>query len=404
MAKGIDIMGTLRGNRGEITYQRTRGAQVSKTRQRRNTSKTVLQMTQRTKYPPIINFYNYCKLNLYGYAFFNKKQNQSPYNAFISSNVRDNYFWLTKQQNRLRQCPIAPFQISTGILEPVPFSVEFEATSGPDVSIVSGAYKKSDTWGKVSADLLLEHPFLRNLDQLTFILFVARDQYVPDDAPILANNIENRVAEVVININSTVTVETYLKDKGFSMPTGTTTQDYIIFDPYFSATSTDTWSWGGCVVVSRSTKRGAVCSNARLELNDNAYLVHQYYRTTAALNACLESYGMTSAVMNPNQTDTNQGTGIEPGTDIHPTDPLSDKIFYVKILHKMGTTTLAEFNFTEIAPSSILVQPLPYADKHATNMKSEGFKWDVDGPAGQTILEIQSGGEGTVTFTYVANE
>lgn len=88
MAKGISIFGTLNGTLGETVYYRSGGEQKQRIRVRRpKNPQTNKQIFQRARFSAAGMFYTHGRQAFFPYAFEDRKQNESNFNAFMRNNT-----------------------------------------------------------------------------------------------------------------------------------------------------------------------------------------------------------------------------------------------------------------------------------------------------------------------------
>lgn len=88
MAKGNMLLGYARGAVGNLVFSRVKGNEVTKARNRRPANpKTSKQVYQRAKFLNAVNFYKRGVQNLFKFAYEDKTQPESDFNAFMRHNV-----------------------------------------------------------------------------------------------------------------------------------------------------------------------------------------------------------------------------------------------------------------------------------------------------------------------------
>ena len=89
MSKGNVLLGMARGAVGDIVFSRLKGQQVARARNRQPANpRTSSQMYQRALFTDAVKFYTRGRRNLFQFAFENKKENESDYNAFMRENAK----------------------------------------------------------------------------------------------------------------------------------------------------------------------------------------------------------------------------------------------------------------------------------------------------------------------------
>lgn len=97
MGKGNFILGYGSGSIGDVTFARSKGQQVVRARNRKpNNPRSRAQMLQRTLFMGPVKFYRDAVQNLFKFAFEDKTEKESDYNAFMRHNSKVG-FRLTKE-------------------------------------------------------------------------------------------------------------------------------------------------------------------------------------------------------------------------------------------------------------------------------------------------------------------
>lgn len=88
MSKGNMLLGYARGAVGNLVFSRVKGNEVTKARNRQPANpKTSKQVYQRAKFLNAVNFYKRGVQNLFKFAYEDKTQQESDFNAFMRHNV-----------------------------------------------------------------------------------------------------------------------------------------------------------------------------------------------------------------------------------------------------------------------------------------------------------------------------
>lgn len=167
MAKGNMLLGTLRGPVGDVSFSRINGQQISKLRNREpNNPRTLAQSFQRARFAAAVKFFTRGNQNFYKFAFENKRNVESDYNAFMRENVKiapaiskaafDNYAYPV----------VAPFIMAKGSLRPIDVTLG-EANAVVNLGVAVGDATVS-TVGELSALLISDARFNAG-DILTFV-------------------------------------------------------------------------------------------------------------------------------------------------------------------------------------------------------------------------------------------
>lgn len=88
MSKGSNFWGTARGRLGNMVISSVRGQQIERKYQPKVANpKTYAQMRQRAAFAAAVKFFKHSQQNLFRFAFEDKAQKESDYNAFMRHNV-----------------------------------------------------------------------------------------------------------------------------------------------------------------------------------------------------------------------------------------------------------------------------------------------------------------------------
>lgn len=119
MAKGNMLMGYSRGSVGDVTFARVKGQQIARARNRNpKNPRTNKQSIQRGRFAAAVKFFTRGNQNFYKYAYENKKQIESDYNAFMRENVRRAPAISREAFNNYDYPVFAPFLMAKGSLTP----------------------------------------------------------------------------------------------------------------------------------------------------------------------------------------------------------------------------------------------------------------------------------------------
>lgn len=89
MSKGSNFWGTARGKLGNMVISSVKGQQVERKYQPQvSNPKTFAQMRQRAVFSSAVKFFKHSRQNLFKFAFEDKVQKESDYNAFMRHNVK----------------------------------------------------------------------------------------------------------------------------------------------------------------------------------------------------------------------------------------------------------------------------------------------------------------------------
>lgn len=117
MAKGNMLLGYASGPIGDVVFKRVKGQQVQVPRVRKPANpRSAKQSIQRGRFAAAVKFFTRGNQNLFKFAFENKRQVESDYNAFMRENVRRAPA-ITKEAFSNYDYPVfAPFVMTHGTL------------------------------------------------------------------------------------------------------------------------------------------------------------------------------------------------------------------------------------------------------------------------------------------------
>ena len=117
MAKGNMLLGYASGPIGDVVFKRVKGQQVQVPRVRKPANpRSAKQSIQRGRFAAAVKFFTRGNQNLFKFAFENKRQVESDYNAFMRENVRRAPA-ITKEAFGNYDYPVfAPFVMTHGTL------------------------------------------------------------------------------------------------------------------------------------------------------------------------------------------------------------------------------------------------------------------------------------------------
>ena len=179
MSKGSNFWGTARGKLGNMVISSVKGQQVERKYQPQVANpKTFSQMRQRANFASAVKFFKHSQQNLFKFAFEDKTQKESDYNAFMRHNVR----CFTPVNKVACDNPTLPalgfnyaLQLSFGSL-PAPMNMGYFNVSsnngqfGFDVGgFIDPATADTFLWGEVSQAIIKNYG-LADGDIITFVV------------------------------------------------------------------------------------------------------------------------------------------------------------------------------------------------------------------------------------------
>ena len=193
MSKGSNFWGTARGRLGNMVISSVKGQQIERKYQPNvSNPKTYAQMRQRAVYANAVKFFKHSQQALFKFAYEDKGQRESDYNAFMRHNVQ----FFTPVSKMACDNPTLPalgfnlaLQLSTGSL-PAAETGYFDMASA---SARFGLHCHADidktedekfTWGNVSKAIIKGYG-LSNGDIITFVVINTNMTYESFDETII---------------------------------------------------------------------------------------------------------------------------------------------------------------------------------------------------------------------------
>lgn len=165
MAKSKSYFSLRRGSTKSQTFSVLRGQQITKDRVTEVANpKTTAQMRQRAIFATAVKFYKHANQNFFKFAFEDKKQRESEYNAFMRHNLQHSVIMSYEtSKNEMYPAIGNGWQLTQGQLSSPAVSNEDEV-----VLTVAGILGSETTWGTVSAKII-NYYGLQSGDIITFV-------------------------------------------------------------------------------------------------------------------------------------------------------------------------------------------------------------------------------------------
>ena len=194
MSKGSNFWGTARGRLGNMVISSVKGQQIERKYQPNVANpKTFAQMRQRAVFASAVKFFKHSQQNLFKFAYEDKGQRESDYNAFMRHNVQ----FFTPVNRVASDNPTLPalgfnlaLQLSVGSL-PAPSSQGYLNMASPAARFgfalgadVESATKDVYLWGEVSKAIIKGYG-LSNGDIITFVVIDTNMTYEKFDETII---------------------------------------------------------------------------------------------------------------------------------------------------------------------------------------------------------------------------
>lgn len=266
MAKGNPYWGKQRGKLGETVLAVTKGQQVQRAYNSQPANpRSDAQMVQRISFASMVAFYKRGNQNLFKYAFEDKKQTESDYNAFMRHNLTLGIdIYPTKEEVGNICFPlVAPFMVTNGSLQEIGCSHEGDGVIGSSL-----IYDDATTWDQ----FLANNPQFNVGDIITFLGIFTGSKYSDVTGKIEVTTTPPRWVIHQVEVGAPLGSEglaAYFNINGLAVG------DMVTYE-----TSTDGVEslevCGACWICSRPSASGLKVSTAQLLLNPYAQQVYEF--------------------------------------------------------------------------------------------------------------------------------
>lgn len=289
MSKGNVLLGMARGAVGDIVFSRLKGQQVTRARNRQPINpRTSAQMYQRALFTDAVKFFTRGRRNLFQFAFENKKENESDYNAFMRENAKRGVVISKAAFDNYGYPALGNFILSKGTLAP----------TGGEMLTTGGVYMQIERASTTQ-------PTINTLGQLSE-LFIDGVDYLAGDIVTFVNievinstgipSVEGTqgytnwyVNQIQLDASSTQPLSDFGIEAIPSEPfSGKIFIDIKTTDPLTSGTIQ-----AGAVIHSRNTANGVRVSTEELSLNEAGSTAIEAARQRSYIDAVVESWRIT---------------------------------------------------------------------------------------------------------------
>lgn len=289
MAKGNMLLGYSRGSVGDVTFAKIKGQQIARARNRNpNNPRTSKQSYQRGRFAAAVKFYTRGNQNFYKFAFENKKQYESDYNAFMRENVRRAPAISREAFNNYDYPVFAPWLMAKGTLLPLT-NIE----QGGDVFTVfpvPAGETLPTTIGQLSEALITDENFQVG-DILTFVFIKSmyNGEY-PSAQAEGSGKLTWMIKQLIIDPTSTATIAETIGVDMIARNGNLSTS----FDINTWAESSQKCAY--CAIHSRETSAGLKTSTQELILRDDMVQAYDDMFTEAYKEAVIASWQAEGSV------------------------------------------------------------------------------------------------------------
>ena len=317
MAKGNFLLHGSRGKIGNIVTAKLKGQTIIREYNDAPANpKSPAQMEQRIKFATVGKFFSRAQQNLVKFAFENKAQNQSDYNAFVSENLKaGNFVYLTPDALNDPFMPIvAPWILTKGSItrdydyrDGVLDANVISAVDGVD--IVALPFNVGDADGDALTnwnDFMAANPSMQIGDIVTLVVINTDAQW--DGATVYPGSYQPiyciRQFEIGADLQG-ANVMDYLAACGFESHDagdfnfGSSEPDLALALNVTTASGKEfqfgTAETGACtacaLIISRNTPNGVKVSNSSLVLSEAAANANSYLNSDEVKEAALTAWG-----------------------------------------------------------------------------------------------------------------
>lgn len=342
MAKGNMLLGYARGSVGDITFKRLKGQQVQVPRNREPYNpRTNKQCLQRAIFAAAVKFYTRGNQNFYKFAFENKRQVESDYNAFMRENVRRAPA-ISREALANYDYPVfAPFIMAKGTMPPLENSI-----SAGKAVVALGVDAPSTLPTTVGAltEALIASEAYKVGDIITLVTINSSfDGTYPSAAGAGAGKPQWAISQIILDASSTDTLADTL-----GMQASNVDGTLVLTD------ATGVTLLGGTynafvMVHTRNTDSGLKCSTQELVLNDAATTAFEGAQDAAYKASVIASWKANGTV-----------------------DAQPEAILQGSIAYKPATGPSAYDYFDEVIDAYDESQDFPFNIEYAYNMDNVG--------------------------------
>lgn len=289
MSKGNVLLGMARGAVGDIVFSRLKGQQVTRARNRQPANpRTSSQMYQRALFTDAVKFFTRGRRNLFQFAFENKKENESDYNAFMRENAKRGVVISKAAFDNYGYPALGNFILSKGTLPPSNASL---ISTGMQIekTIAATTTPAVATLGDISRVFIDGVDYLDG-DILTFVTIVVNDNTNVPSVDGVGGNTEWVINQIQLDANSTQPLSDYgLTATSLEPQSGNA---YVEVHQVIE-TLLQTSIAAGAVIHSRNTANGVRVSTEELALNSVATTAIEAARQRSYIDAVVESWRIT---------------------------------------------------------------------------------------------------------------
>lgn len=289
MSKGNVLLGMARGAVGDIVFSRIKGQQVTRARNRQPANpRTSSQMYQRALFTDAVKFFTRGRRNLFQFAFENKRENESDYNAFMRENAKRGVVISKAAFDNYGYPALGNFILSKGTLPPMVNSSLTNKGMTVEKTFSASEQPAVATLGDISR-ILIDGVDTLEGDILTFVTIVVNDNTNVPSVDGKGGNTQWVINQIQLNASSAQPLSEYSLTAAqvFSEGSGVLNITQSI------DTLLNTSIAAGVVIHSRNTANGVRVSTEELKLNSVANTAIEAARQRSYVDAVVESWRIT---------------------------------------------------------------------------------------------------------------
>lgn len=272
-----------------MTYQVNKGVQITKDRVTEvSNPRTNGQMVQRARFAAAVKFYKRATANFFKFAFEDKKQQESDYNAFMRYNAKLGSI-VSKENNDNPFYPaVGPFVMSNGSLPTIPVVYSGSSSTPTEDFFLPFNIADNETIGGFSAAILASNAAFLAGDIVTIVLVTTRLNDVwemaDDNYPVWD------IAQFRLDPTSTEDIAS-LNTRSLQL---SASGSYVKINDTDETTG---YVSGACCIVSRNIPGGLLVSYSQMLPNLTGVNYINYLATPAVEEANLVSWGSQGAAI-----------------------------------------------------------------------------------------------------------
>lgn len=316
MAKNNMLLGYARGKVGDLVFQRRKGVQITKARNRNpNNPRTWAQQMQRVRMYAPVAFYKLAVENFFRFAFENKKPNETDYNAFVRENLNAfNGPYFTRGQVQKGYVPIAPYKVSNGSLGNVQ-STLITDNGNNSIDIMIPTSLVTITTVQQVSQTFIENGFQQG-DLITAMWIVAATSNLePGNDEGTIDDVDFKYNQFTVDVNDSRTLEDAYGGNWDVISRNEDNGQAMTLRSKMGTGDVRYMSICYAVIITRRSNGKIYASNTNLKLNETANEYFKAFSSTEQLLNAAASYDATQSVLDPKKAKASTSTTIEQAND-----------------------------------------------------------------------------------------